>query len=81
MIIFQHDHTGKIMAMWIDSADEHAILLNQPKAFRVCECADRKQWGINIPGVVLRVPATVPLYPYDLARSFTRFDLYSRHYD
>lgn len=33
------------------------------------------QVPVKLPGVVFRVPAITPLYPYALARSFIRFDL------
>jgi hypothetical protein len=31
MIVFQHDHTRQVMAMSINTANQHPVLFNEPK--------------------------------------------------
>ena len=76
MVILEHDHTRQIMTMWVDSTNDHAIFLDQSETFKRTNVnAGRISSTRNLPGVVFRVPAITPLYPYALARSFIRFDL------
>ena len=64
MVIFQHDHAWEIITMTVDPSNQHAILFNQSKS---CQLVLRwkifKRLHENIPGVVFRVPAIVPLNP------------------
>lgn len=62
--------------MGIYTSNQHTILFYEPET---CDGSDlqsndRKNLK-HSPGVVFRVPAMTPLYPYPLARSWILFDL------
>lgn len=66
--------------MSVDPAHQHAVLLDQSEACthdpRLHSADSRKsETDGDAPGVVLRVPATMPLYPASRARISRRRDL------
>lgn len=76
MVVLEHNHAGQIMTMRIDSTNDHTIFLNQSKTLeKEGVNGGRAKGAVGLPGVVFRVPAMDPSYPYALARSFICFDL------